>query len=163
MKRSEETRPESYDSTDTQLPAAHVHTAANKLTFRAWNWSTWYKSGPSNITQPTSAPAERAVGRAGEPKPDADVVSEDIALVSVSISLVKMLSLNCYCLLDRDLRRWEWMREVFTHTVSHVCGDSGNLRRTTPAFVCLLTGLGWATKGHPLALLTPTIHVKEHR
>lgn len=162
MKRSEETRPESYASTDTQLPATHVHTTTNKLTFWAWNWSTWYKSGPSNITQPTSVLAECAAGPwAGEPKPDADVV-EDIALVSVSISLVKMLSLNCYCLLDRDLCRWEWMREVFTHMVSHLYGDRGNLLKTTPAFVYLLTGLGWATKGGLLALFIPTIHVKEH-
>ncbi len=74
------------------------------------------------------------------------VFLEDISLVSVRISLVKMLSLNCYCLLDRDLCRWEWMMEVFTHMVSHLCRD-GEPPQNSRVFVYLLTGLGWATKG----------------
>lgn len=153
MKRSGETRPESYASTHMASSHTRTHTTTNKLTFWAWNRSTWYKSRPSNITQPTSVLPQCAVVPLGWWTEawcwcslQLSVLLEDISLVSVRVSLVKMLSLNCYCLLDRDLCRWEWMMEVFTHMVSHLCGD-GEPPQNSRAFVYLLTGLGWATEG----------------
>ncbi len=156
MKRSGETRPESYASTHMASSHTRTHTHTQPQT----NW-------------PFEPETEALDIRAGHQISHSQhlyflnvqlflsgwwteawcwcslqlsVFLEDISLVSVRVSLVKMLSLNCYCLLDRDLCRWEWMMEVFTHMVSHLCGD-GEPPQNSRAFVYLLTGLGWATEG----------------